>query len=246
MTRKVYGIKGISLLLALAVILTGFTIVPVSTEAASKAYINDETVKIGINQTITYSYYLIKRSKASYSFSSSKPSVAKVDAKGKVTGLKVGTTKIKITEKYNGKSKSIGTATIAVKKACLYEDSYYELETESGYYSKNKEKFAFKNWIMYQNPKATYTISSSNTKKVKISSKGVITYAKGVNGDKLYFIVKETYKGKTRTVGKIEATFYEPPSDDYLDEDDDEEYEDDEDDEDEEYDDDEYNEDDDF
>jgi hypothetical protein len=237
MNRKITKMRGTILLLALAMFLTSFSIIPARVQAASKSYINDEeTLTVGINQTIDVSSYLIKRSKATYTFTSTKPSVAKVNSKGRITALKVGTAQIKVTEKYKGKKTTLGSVKVAVKKAVMDELTYSIYAGIEDY----DDTFNFINYMSYENPKAVYKIYSDDTSKVKISTKGVITYANGAEGDTTTFTVKETYKGKTRVVGKVPVEFISQDNDDedydedYDDDDDYEYYDDDNDDNDEE------------
>jgi hypothetical protein len=214
MNLKVTKMRGTVLLLALAMFLTSLTIMPVRVRAASKSYINDEEIlTAGINQTIDVSMYLIKRSKATYTFTSSNKSVAKVSSKGKITAVKVGTAKIKVVEKYKGKKTTLGNVKVAVKKAVL-DDLTYPIYVDEEDYT---DTINFENYILYENPKATYKIFSNDTSKVKISAKGVITYANGEEGDTVKLTVKETYKGKTRTIGtaSIEFTRQDNYDDDY-------------------------------
>lgn len=219
MSQKVTKMRGTILLLALAMLLTSFNILPVRVQAASKSYINDEeTLTAGINQSIDVSSYLVKRSKASYTFTSTKPSVAKVNSKGKITALKVGTAQIKVTEKYKGKKTTLGTVKVAVKKAVM-DDMVYSIYVDDEDYT---DTLNYENYILYENPKATYKIYSDDTGKVKISTKGDITYANGEEGDTTTFTVKETYKGKTRVVGKVSVEFVsqdDEDDEDYGDED---------------------------
>jgi hypothetical protein len=206
---------------------------PVRVQAASGVAVYGGTISIAINESVGTADYLIKKSGAKYTYSSAKSSIAKVDKKGKVTGVKAGTTKIKVTEKYKGKTRT-DSVKFTIKKASLSnsEICYIELGDYGDY--------NFKNSISYMNSKASYKIYSNDTSKIKISTKGKITYVNAVNGDKTTFTVKETYKGKTRTLGKIQVIFedYDDDDDDDDDEDYDEDYDEDDDDDDDDYDDD--------
>lgn len=73
-------------------------------------------------------------------------------------------------------------------------------------YNLNKESYMIAN----RNKKAKYTYYSSNSQKVKISKAGKITSVKGNDGDVVKITVKETYKKKTRTVGKVKIIVANP------------------------------------
>lgn len=205
--------------LALAMVLAIPAIAPqtfVVAEAAEKTtisfYSGDLFASTTLSETIginaTKKIYLNnKNSKAAYTFSSSKNSVATVSKKGVVTGKGEGTAKITVTQKYKGKKTKIGTAKITVKKAQLYGGGYW-VSAQPGFISKsNPFKFDKTENVEYVNPKAKYTYDSDN-KNLVISKKGVVTQVK--KAGKANLIVKETYQGKTRTLGKIPVTLKEP------------------------------------
>lgn len=58
------------------------------------------------------------------------------------------------------------------------------------------------------NKKAVYKVYSSNSSKLPITTKGAVKDVKGTGKVKLTF--KETYKGKTRTVGSIQVELLSP------------------------------------
>ena len=57
-----------------------------------------------------------KKKGASYTFRADKKAIISVSKKGIVTGRKTGTAKITVREKYNGKTRTLGTVKVKVKK----------------------------------------------------------------------------------------------------------------------------------
>ena len=71
------------------------------------------TVKRGKKKPITIAN---KKKGASYTFRADKKAIISVSKKGIVTGRKTGTAKITVWEKYNGKTRTLGTVKVKVKK----------------------------------------------------------------------------------------------------------------------------------
>lgn len=175
--------------------------------AATKATIENTSMYIGINcsETIRINNRV---SKAKYTFKSNKTSVAKVSGKGKVTGVAAGTAKVTVTQTLNKKSKKIGTVTVQVCKAslCFYPD--YVFTSQPGYYEQNpsneiKEYMSSPYVIEHRNPKATYTVYSSDPNTLTITKDGVVTYVKPGASDVVGLTFKETYKKKTVRLGTL-------------------------------------------
>lgn len=201
--------------LALSLVLTAPVVLPqtaVVAEAATKTTIDYYESYIGINATTKIALYN-KQAKATYSFSSSNKSVATVSSKGVVTGKKAGKAKITVKQKYKGKTTTVGTATITVKKAELYEGLQYAetdwwVSAQPGLITKdNPYVIEPESCLSYINPKAKYYIYS-NTSDLVISKNGKVTEVKAPG--KAYLTVKETYKGKTRTIGKFAIELKSP------------------------------------
>lgn len=94
-------------------------------------------------------------------YSSEDKSIAKVNKKGKVTGVKPGTTKIKV---FSGKKK-IGTVKVTVNEASvcgnIYDLNNYSLGQNYGYF------------VLYKNAEAEYTaVSDSGDLKIKSNGDG--------------------------------------------------------------------------
>lgn len=200
--------------LAFALVLVVPVVAPqtaVVAEAATKTEAYLDYSEIGVNGTAKINLYN-KKSKASYTFSSSKKSVATVSKKGVVTGQKAGTAKITVKQKYKGKTTKIATLTIKVKKAEIQDWVQYEglwFTAQPGYYKKNPRTLSVSEFdlLFYENPKAKYTFSSDSADLV-ISKGNKLTEVK--KSGKVNLIVKETYKGKTRTVGKVPVELRDP------------------------------------
>ena len=201
--------------LALALVLTVPVAIPqtvVVAEAATKTAAYVDCNEIGVNAT-TQIYLDNKKSKASYTFSSSKKSVATVSKKGVITGKKTGTVKITVTQKYKGKTTKVGTVKITVKKAEIPEyladeDNEVWVSAQPGWISEENPMEVYVSQYVYcMNPKAKYTFYSDSTDLV-ISKDGMVTEVK--KSGKAHYIIKETYKGKTRTVGKVPVQMMDP------------------------------------
>lgn len=126
----------------------------------------------------------------------------------------MGTAKITVNQKYKGKTTKIDTVKVTVKKAKLYsedtkQNNGYYVSAQPGYISKKSpEEFPKpKLWVQYANPKAKYAFYSDSDDLV-ISKDGVVTEVK--KSGRANLIVKETYKGKTRTLGKIPMELKNP------------------------------------
>ena len=199
--KKVFS----AIALALTLVLTVPVVLPqtaVTVEAATKKTTLDyKSGEMSIGET--YDVPLIhKNSKATYTYKSSKPSVAKVSPKGKITGLKAGKAKISVKQKLKGKTTSVGTFTITVKKAELYPyiNDLHWVSAQPGFISEEDPcQLTLSDFVRYINPKAKYTFYSNDSELV-ISQEGIITEVKSAGIS--YITMKETYNKKTRTLGR--------------------------------------------
>lgn len=155
-----------------------------------------------------------KVKKASYSYVSQNKKVAKVNSKGVVTGLVAGKAKIKVTQKLKGKKTVVGTFNLTVKKAKVHNNTELVpgFNNQVGLYEKHPLTVYFGDYMSYMNEKATYTAISNDIKKLTLTNKNKNTFlVKSVNGTGSVSITfKETYKGKTRTVGTMKFKLYSP------------------------------------
>ena len=162
---------------------------------------------------------------ASYTFTSSNKKVATVKASkttGYLTGIKAGTTTITVKQKLKGKTTTVGTCKVTVKNATVKASSETSKELLSvgigtWFYSDDTQPICV---IENMNPKATYTFVS-NSKDFKMSQKlmnmpvwgdDFYVYAQTYTAKKAgtYTVtVKETYKKKTKTLGKIKVKVHD-------------------------------------
>lgn len=110
----------LALVLAFMVAIGGITVNPITAQAAAKPTkitlsAKKQTVAVGKSFTLKVKSVTPKKADKGVKFKSSKPSVATVNSKGKVTGKKAGTAKITVTSKKNKKAKA--TCTVTVKPA---------------------------------------------------------------------------------------------------------------------------------
>ena len=162
---------------------------------------------------------------ASYTFTSSNKKVATVKASkttGYLTGIKAGTTTITVKQKLKGKTTTVGTCKVTVKNATVKASGETAKELLSvgvgtWHYSDGTEPICV---IENMNPKATYTFVS-NSKDFKMSQElmnmpvwgdDFYVYAQTYIAKKAgtYTVtVKETYKKKTKTLGKIKVKVHD-------------------------------------
>ena len=200
--------------LALAILICGA--MPVSVEAkTNKVSVGNSS--IGINGKTAIRLPDSGPAGATYTYTSSNPSVASVNKKGFVTGKKVGSTYIRTTQHYKGKKKSLNSIKITVKAAYISSPfKTYTVSTQPGRYEQSSDDFYVAPnedqhyLISCGNLKAVYKYYSSNPKKVKVASSGHITSVNGKNGDKVKITVKETYQKKTKTVGTFTVVLKDP------------------------------------
>ena len=182
----------------------------VEVEAASKTELGYMPEAIAVNETAKISLYN-KKSKAKYTYTSNKKSVATVSSKGVVTGKAAGTAKITVNQKLNGKTTKVGVYTIKVKKAkiseYISEEGLWWFSAQPGYCKDDPVKITPDVCLEYINSKAKYSFYSNNSDLV-ISKTGKVTDVKKSGKAKL--TVKETYKGKTRTVGSFSVELKDP------------------------------------
>ncbi len=150
---------------------------------------------------------------ATYSYVSKNKKVATVNKKGIVKAVKKGTAKIVVTQTYKKKKTNVGAITFKVKQSCLYDtckdNNKFEVAAQTGWItSKNSVTYNVNDFVQYKNAKATYKFYSSDSKKLKISTKGKITLAQGTGN--VTVTIKETYKKKTRKVGSFKVNLKTP------------------------------------
>lgn len=165
--------KLFSLLLALTMIVTGFTMVPENVQAASaKITLNKTKATVYVGKSTTISVKKVTGlSSKSVSYKSSNTKVAKVTSKGKVTGVKKGTATITVTSKKN--KKVTAKAKITVKQPVKSITTAKEVTLQKG------KSFTIQATVLpsdANDKKLTY--SSSKKSVATVNSKGKITAKK--------------------------------------------------------------------
>lgn len=129
---------------------------------------------------------------------SKNPKVVTIKDKEWIYPIKTGTAEILVKATYKGVTKTIGTIKVKVVNKPA------SLDTKEISIEKSKPKNAD---ISYRNRDAKYTYVSSNPKIVKtVKLKDGSGYFEGIKSGTATVTVKETLKGKTRTLGKIKVT----------------------------------------
>ena len=218
--------KAAALIVAAAVLVSTEGVTGIRTQGvitAEAATVKKKSCDMAIAETLKLDSQISGKSKsATYTYKSSKTSVASVSKKGVVTAKKAGKTQITITEVKGGKKKTVGTVKVTVHKlenkygAYAPWDAYWS--AAEGLYEKYPVQLKLEEECKYINPKATYTWFCDRPEVMTITKKGKITH---VNNNALTtkdygyeanykfawvtIFVKETYKGKTNkfTVGSI-------------------------------------------
>lgn len=188
---------------------------------AAKTTLSNKSTAISIQGTQDLSYYLNDaNSNAKYTYTSSNKKIATVTKDGIVKGIKAGKAKVKIKQTLKKKTTTVGTVTVNVMKATIspYADTdaemIHELVNQPGYFRSTYKDPANctvirpENYLDYTNIKAVYKIYSQDTKKLSLTSYGVVKNTSGTGTVKL--TIKETYKKKTRTVGTIKIKISNP------------------------------------
>jgi hypothetical protein len=146
------------------------------------------TVGINCKEDTAIDY---KNNKAKYTYKSADTSIATVDKNGKVTGLKVGNTKITVTESYKNKTTNLGTYTVNVVNSKINKKDVNVAV---------RGNINVDQVIKYYNPKASYKLTTSNKSIAEVDKNGNI---KGVKVGETTINIVETYKKTTRKLGKV-------------------------------------------
>lgn len=182
-------------------------------EAATKATIDDwnKNKTIGIQGTSESIWISNTKEGAKYTYTSSNTKVVKVSVNkydpsyASIKGLKTGSAKITIKEKYKNKTTKVGTIKVKVVKASVNKDAICNISIGK---PKWNNTLASDYFIPQMNYKATYKFTSSDPDKLSIKSDGTIVNAKAAGS--VQVSVTETYKKKTRNLGDITVTVNEP------------------------------------
>lgn len=203
MNRK---LKILSFLLCFALIIS---IIPVTVaNAASKPSLIWKEVTISIGKQ-DYSNIEMQNtnSKAKYTYASSDKKIVTVDKNGILTGVKAGTAKITVKQTLNKKTTTVGTLKVIVTKSKTSSDVKTIALGKDIYKNGEYGRYSL-GYIEYEIPNATYTYYSNDNSRLVIKKDGTIVEAK--KAGKVTVTVKETYKKKTRTVGKLTVDIKKP------------------------------------
>lgn len=202
--------KAAALIVAAAVLVSTESVTGVWTPgviAAEAATVKKKSYDMAIAETLKLDSKISGKSKsATYTYKSSKTSIASVSKKGVVTAKKAGKTQITVTEVKGGKKKTVGTVKVTVHK--LEHNGYdWFFSAAEGRYEKYPYQLKVKDFFNYVNPKATYTWSCKKPEVITITKKGKITHMDAsalskkegysFRWDWIDLVIKETYKGKT-------------------------------------------------
>lgn len=193
---------GICLIGVLAI--SGIQMNPVS--AAAKPSLSTKKVTISIGKQAKSSFTIKNKVKgAKYTFTTSNKKVLKVSSKGILTGIKAGTAKVTVKQKYKKKVTKVGVVKVTVKKA-----SAVSKKTKTYTYGREKVTVKLSDYVNNPSPDAKYQLVSDNK---KIAANITLQAKKGYVGEislkeagTVTYSVKETYKKKTRTICKFKIT----------------------------------------
>ena len=163
---------------------------------APKAKLEVSKGTVGIASSPEYIWITNFNDSAKYTYTSSNKKVATVDKYGKITGVAKGSAKITVKEAYKGKTVTVGTYSVSVANSKL-STKEISISMFSAYFP----------LIQYQNFKAKYSGDSADPSIVKLDKNGNLI---GLKAGKTTVTVKEAYKGKTRSLGKLTVTVNPP------------------------------------
>lgn len=163
--------------------------------ATKKTTLKTKSASIYVNGKYTISLKN-KLKNATYFYTSNKTSIAKVSAKGVITGRGKGTAKISVRYKYKGDFKSVGTFNVTVKKATL-KSSYKKITATVG------DTLMPSDYLNTANKSADYVIINSSTQVATTATNGAITCLKA---GYTTLSIHEVYNKKSRTLGRMELT----------------------------------------
>ena len=177
------------------VIASAFCFSQKSYAATKKTTLKTSSASIYVNGTYTISLKN-KLKNATYFYSSSKTSIAKVSANGVITGRGKGTAKINVRYKYNDSFKHVGTFKVTVNKSALKKD-YRKVTATVGDVLKPSD------YLNSVNASAEYEITSSSLQVASVATNGAITCLKAGTTS---LTLHEVYNKKSRKIGNIDLT----------------------------------------
>lgn len=200
--RKLKTMVGICLIGALAV--SGMQMN--HTSAAAKPGLSAKKVTISLGKQTKQTITIKNRVKgAAYTFTTSNKKVLKVSNKGILTGVKAGTAKVTVKQKYKKKVTKVGVVKVTVKKA-----SAVSSKTKTYTYGRGKVTVKLSDYVKYPSADAKYQLVSDNKKiAANITLQAKKNYVGEINlkeAGTVTYSVNETYKKKTRTICKFKIT----------------------------------------
>lgn len=177
-----------------------------SVSAAAKPSLSTKKVTISIGKQAKSSFTIKNKVKgAKYTFTTSNKKVLKVSSKGILTGIKAGTAKVTVKQKYKKKVTKVGVVKVNVKKA-----SAVSKKTKTYTYGREKVTVKLSDYVNNPSPDAKYQLVSDNK---KIAANITLQAKKGYVGEinlkeagTVTYSINETYKKKTRTICKFKIT----------------------------------------
>lgn len=194
--KKTNDTKNKMLIISLFLVLASvFCFSQKSYAATKKTTLKTSSASIYVNGTYTISLKN-KLKDATYFYTSNKTSIAKVSAKGVITGRGKGTAKINVRYKYKDTFKSVGTFKVTVSKSALKKD-YTKVTATVGDVLKPSD------YLNSVNDSAEYEITSSSSQVVSVATNGAITCLKAGTTS---LTLHEVYNKKSRKIGNIDLT----------------------------------------
>lgn len=181
------------------------TKIGVITVKVAKASITDQELSIGVNSGDTSISIDDRNAKAIYKFKAADKKIVKLSKDGYLTGLKRGSTTVKVTETNKKKTRTLGTVTVKVVGASI--DPAYNSITISLNQTSSVEGLMN---IRNQNFDATYTCQSSDNNIVyagNIENEDGDSYfrIKGASSGTATLTVYEEYNGDKEKIGTVTA-----------------------------------------
>ena len=162
-------------------------------EAAAKgASVNINKTTIGIYSSPQFLDINNEKSGAKYTVTPKDKKIATINKYGEIIGVSIGKTTVTVTEKYKGKTKTVGKIAVTV-----VGPKFDYNEITMGVNDRRSLP------IIYYNQKAKYTIKSSDSSIVSIDENGL---ARGVKWGTAEVSVTESYKGITTDLGSMKFT----------------------------------------
>lgn len=200
-TGALKGIKAGKAIITCKETISGKTTVLGTSEIIVKDIIVEKgpySIAIGEEYLFTDRVYY-RNPEATYQYTSSKPAVATVSKNGIVKGKKVGTTNVTVKEVLKGKTRTVGNVTIQVEAATLNASSV-------GFFILTSDTNAQLSSLMrYSISDATYQFISGDETVMRVEKRGNDTYLIPIKAGVATLTIKESYQGKTRTVGTVYA-----------------------------------------